>query len=760
MNQQNIILNTSRRRQEKEDSPKIFTDSPKTKKDDTTKLFKSLELIQNIYTEIQKKDLKLVQEKLQEVEKNIKEYISEKEELENPEKEPKREKIQMKPLTDFKKALLVLPNEPKTKSDVKLSPRLTTGRESIMGLSSLMNKETFDTTLKEDTEEAEKLNLLMEQQAKKLMTQLLEITISNQKGVIEIPIKDVEESHMKNLYLSFKIIKNDPKKPSFLKRNRIWILDTFNNKIINQNGNNQKDLSFDDVLYVEKNLNSNTNLKLSLISSHEYDLTFENSEERQKFFEVINHFHKTRVVFCPRYAKKDSPLARAVFWDKRGVAKCNMSPQWLEGFSLFCFSWDMNNTIPKDDKTFKESIPKDLDVYVFSVQRSLYQNTTSFFQDILGKDYVLIGFENGWLCKIFVYVKVKHLPKISNYERSHKNWCEEIADWNGSLNFMYRGYSSVSFKINETSFLFIGSHLADNESSGNAHKKINLLELLKSIKNGKQNLDLMQYDFVYLMGDLGYGTSLSETENYKLINEKNIKELIKHDELLIEKTNGKLLYGFEEGVIDFLPTSNLTNQGQYEEKNLSTYSNRIFYRFRPHQMINLEKYSSLPQIFTSGSHPIIGSFYVETRKLYSSIFGEKTNEKWIILRGLHISSRPESSGSIKKPQVIVHGDFLSQNTYFSSKVGTYESSVNPDLSSCMIPAITPLIHQSEYLKKHCLTIEVHDTSRTYSLLGAGVLSLSLSFTDEPFHFKIALSCYGVFSGHLQGTIQTTKITKM
>lgn len=768
MNQPNtIILNTSRRRQDgfkledKEDSNK-FNETQKSKKEDFSKLSKSLEIIQQIYKEtlnVEKVDVKILHEKLKEVEKNIKEFL---EEPENSlEKETKTQKIQMKPLGDLKKQLI--PQLELKKEPEKSTPRINPNqRESVMGLSTLTNKEIFDTTLKEDTEEVEKLNTLIQQQIKKVMSQLLEVTISNQKGITEIPIKDVDEEHMKNLYYTFKITKNDPKKPSFMKRNRIWTLDCFNSKILSQNGNSIKEYNFDDILNIEKNLNISNNLKLSFINTHEFELIFENSEERQKFYEILNHFQKTKVIFCSKYTKKDIQLSRIVFWNKKGVAKCNMSPQWIEGFSLFCFSWDMNHVLPKDEKIYKEFIPKDLDIYVFTVQRS--QNMTQFFQDILGKEYILIGYENGWLNRIFVFIKVKHLPKLSNYEHYNKNWCEEIAEWSGTLSFLYRGFSSISFKLNETSFLFIGAQLSQGDfATQNPNvKKLNFLEMIKSIKNGKVNLDVNQFDFTFLMGNFGFGTSLSDIDSLLLIKEKNIKELLKYDDLFSEKSNRKMLVGFEEGDIQFLPTTkvDMNNPGIYDERSVPYYSTRIFYKFKPYQLIKQEKYDSYPMMNCTGNIPVSSTFHIESRRMYSSIFGERSNEKWIIIRGLHVSERNETLGVIKKPQLIAHGDFLLQNTYYSSKVGNYEANINPDLTNCVIPAMTPLIHQSEFLKKQCIIIELHDTSRTSSLIGVGVLSLSMTFGDEPYNFKIPLLCYTVFHGYLQGTIQTTKVTKM
>ncbi|KAI4357440.1 hypothetical protein L6164_001388 [Bauhinia variegata] len=123
-----------------------------------------------------------------------------------------------------------------------------------------------------------------------------------------------------------------------------------------------------------------------------------------------------------------------------------------------------------------------------------------------------------------------------------------------------KGSVSVRFKLHETSFCFVCSHLASGGREGDEkYRNSNVAEIFSrtSFPRGPL-LDLprkiLDHEYVILLGDLNYRISLPEETTRLLVEQRDWDSLIESDQLRMELMNGNLLRGWNEEAIKFAPT--------------------------------------------------------------------------------------------------------------------------------------------------------------------------------------------------------------
>jgi hypothetical protein len=114
------------------------------------------------------------------------------------------------------------------------------------------------------------------------------------------------------------------------------------------------------------------------------------------------------------------------------------------------------------------------------------------------------------------------------------------------------------------------------------------------------------------MGDFNYRINLKYENCIKEIEKKNFEELLKNDQLLIEKQNFNIFNGFKEGVIKFLPSYKFDIGTNFydtsEKKRIPAYTDRIFYK--DNDDIEILTYDSYLEIKNSDHKPVIATFEV------------------------------------------------------------------------------------------------------------------------------------------------------
>jgi endonuclease/exonuclease/phosphatase family metal-dependent hydrolase len=113
-----------------------------------------------------------------------------------------------------------------------------------------------------------------------------------------------------------------------------------------------------------------------------------------------------------------------------------------------------------------------------------------------------------------------------------------------------------------------------------------------------------------LAGDLNYRVNYQYDECIKVIKDKNIQDLLKNDQLNIEKNSGRILNEFEEGEIKFLPTYKYdigtNNYDTSEKKRIPAYTDRIFYK--KNNDVKLISYDSHDDFLDSDHKPVSAVF--------------------------------------------------------------------------------------------------------------------------------------------------------
>ncbi|CAI9774679.1 unnamed protein product [Fraxinus pennsylvanica] len=156
-----------------------------------------------------------------------------------------------------------------------------------------------------------------------------------------------------------------------------------------------------------------------------------------------------------------------------------------------------------------------------------------------------------------------------------------------------KGSVSVRFRLHETSFCFVCSHLASGGREGDErYRNSNAAEILSrtSFPRGS-SLDLPQkvldHDRVIFLGDLNYRISLPESETRLLVKKGEWNALLENDQLRMELKESQVFEGWHEGAIEFAPTYKYyPNSDQYygefegksgEKKRVPAWCDRIIW---------------------------------------------------------------------------------------------------------------------------------------------------------------------------------------
>ncbi|KAK8950587.1 Type I inositol 1,4,5-trisphosphate 5-phosphatase CVP2 [Platanthera guangdongensis] len=137
-----------------------------------------------------------------------------------------------------------------------------------------------------------------------------------------------------------------------------------------------------------------------------------------------------------------------------------------------------------------------------------------------------------------------------------------------------KGSISVSVTVRGTSCCFVCTHLTSGEKEGDAARRNkDVMEILKKTKfSNTQSFfcdsphTILEHDKIVWLGDLNYRLEAASSwdETLELLQEKDWKALLERDQLKGEQRGGRVLAGWEEGIINFPPTYKyLANSDSY-----------------------------------------------------------------------------------------------------------------------------------------------------------------------------------------------------
>ncbi|KAI5580000.1 hypothetical protein BDE02_08G126800 [Populus trichocarpa] len=130
----------------------------------------------------------------------------------------------------------------------------------------------------------------------------------------------------------------------------------------------------------------------------------------------------------------------------------------------------------------------------------------------------------------------------------------------GIMGLGNKGSVSVRFRLHETSFCFVCSHLASGGREGDEKlRNSDVAEIFSRTSfHRRPSLDLprniLDHDRVILLGDLNYRVSLPEATTRLLVDRKEWNALLDNDQLRMGLVNGQVFEGWHEGLIKFAPT--------------------------------------------------------------------------------------------------------------------------------------------------------------------------------------------------------------
>jgi len=201
-----------------------------------------------------------------------------------------------------------------------------------------------------------------------------------------------------------------------------------------------------------------------------------------------------------------------------------------------------------------------------------------------------------------------------------------------------KGGQVARFKVGSTSLAFVSSHLAAHEGKKHLEARHdNTREILDGARVGDHSLDVVsQTDHTFWMGDLNYRLDLERVGLVKhkkgatkeevafqqhgivmgMVNEEAWDDLWAADELQNEMKEGKVFFGFEEGLYHFPPTFKVQRDETYKwiENRTPSYCDRILWHSNPNLRSPAQVYfHSIPTVLTSDHKPVQSIFNVTVK---------------------------------------------------------------------------------------------------------------------------------------------------
>lgn len=340
--------------------------------------------------------------------------------------------------------------------------------------------------------------------------------------------------------------------------------------------------------------------------------------EKKRSFSVFDNINK----FFHRNRKEDTLVATPeIYTQLNDFANTKLNETVLKmekDFTMCCITWNMHGLTP----SYKEienllSPHKGFDIYAIgseeclrSIFQSLFFSDKSSWErqlrDYFGKKYTMVSSVTLSAIHLIVFIKSEH-----------KNIITKIGTGSVKTGFINllgnKGGVGIWFNFYGVSFLIINSHLAAGQA--NTQKRNEDFETILS--NMKRNVN--HTNFIVFMGDLNYRVEKGVEEARALVDKKNFLELLKSDQLNIEKNSLRLkMNGFSEGKITFKPTFKYIDGSNdleiNSENHIPSWTDRIIYSKKPATQVvfdvGLDEYNSMDSIKMSDHKPVYSHFTI------------------------------------------------------------------------------------------------------------------------------------------------------
>ncbi|PIN02072.1 Inositol polyphosphate 5-phosphatase [Handroanthus impetiginosus] len=260
----------------------------------------------------------------------------------------------------------------------------------------------------------------------------------------------------------------------------------------------------------------------------------------------------------------------------------NDDHQEIRNFKVYVSTWNVGGVAPSEDLNMDELIEPSInhcDIYVFGFQEVVplkvgnvlgsEKSKISMKWDSLIRAALMkmntntnINNNSGFRCIISkqmvgILISVWVRTELRPYVRNPSVSCVGCGVMGCLGN---KGAVSVRFRLHETSFCFVCSHLASGGRQGDQrYRNSDAAEILsRTIFTRGPSLDLprkiLDHERVIFLGDLNYRISLPESATRLLVDKGDWNALLEYDQLRIELMEGQVFEGWKEGTIKFAPT--------------------------------------------------------------------------------------------------------------------------------------------------------------------------------------------------------------
>lgn len=244
-------------------------------------------------------------------------------------------------------------------------------------------------------------------------------------------------------------------------------------------------------------------------------------------------------------------------------------------------------------------------------------------QETLGPYYVMLYAASHGVLYLTVFVRRDLIWFCSEVE--HSTVTTRIIS-----QIKTKGAVGIGFTFFGTSFLFITSHFTSGDAKVyerilDYNKIVEALALPKGLPDTNPYRSTpsdvtTRFDQVFWFGDFNFRLSKNRVEVENMINRTvggDMGALLECDQLSKEIKDGSIFKGFQEAPIHFLPTYKFDIgcdiYDTTSKQRTPSYTDRILFRSRQAEDIQVIKYTSCSSIKTSDHRPVIGVFQVKLR---------------------------------------------------------------------------------------------------------------------------------------------------
>jgi phosphatidylinositol-bisphosphatase len=210
--------------------------------------------------------------------------------------------------------------------------------------------------------------------------------------------------------------------------------------------------------------------------------------------------------------------------------------------------------------------------------------------------------------------------RLSLYDSSVCFVCSHLAAHRENVVGRNSDFKNIIQRIQFTSEF---SNKEDDEDDNSIHEPLAVRPCRGAALTQKLDLSILDHEIIFWVGDLNYrmDENISKESVFQLIELNDLVSLKKHDQLNIERAEGRVFQGFEEAEISFLPTykfqpgTNVYEQRPEKKLRAPAFCDRILWKTsnNPNSVRCINYNSSVLQ--ASDHKPVFAIFAADLREV-------------------------------------------------------------------------------------------------------------------------------------------------